>query len=518
MLTLFSGFLILVGCNEYEINQTPQPVVVPPPEIVVNPGALTFSDLPSGETETQEFHVSNVGEGRLNVDGISIAVGDSFFLPVELGSFELEPGDSTTVAVTFDPQAGGANFGQVMVYSDDPVTPEVPVDLVGGGLMPQLAITPDLHEFGTTYIPCSSSVDLTMENVGYDTLVVDSLEYVSNGAMEMDHDLVFPLTLEPGETAPLSVTYTATEEALDIGQVVATSNDPAGVTTADQVGDGGYVDTGVTESHTVPTDPPVDIMFAVDQSCSMDTEANALASAFGSFISTIDTVTSGWQVGVLTLEDGCVNSIIDSSTPNYQSVFTNDVTVGGHHGLTEALLELSDKALGKTGAGACNAGLLRPGAMLHLIVVSDEPAQGSDTWQNYLASMSNVLSPGQTFPAGTPNPMLKVSAVVDLGSCGTGNAGYVDAANYTYGEILNICDSNWANNVGQLATASLSGINEFAVTGNPEAGSLKVYVDGVEWTGGWSWDAAASVVVFDDPQFEGGEVIDIEYDELSDCP
>ena len=131
--------------------------------------------------------------------------------------------------------------------------------------------------------------------------------------------------------------------------------------------------------------------------------------------------------------------------------------------------------------------------------------------------MSNVLSPGVTFPAGVANPMLKVSAVVDLGGCGTGNGGYVDAANYTGGEILNICDSNWANSVSQLATASLSGINEFQVTGNPEPNSIRVYVDGVEWVTGWSWDAAG-FVIFSDPQFEGGEVIDIEYDELSDCP
>ena len=39
-------------------------------------------------------------------------------------------------------------------------------------------------------------------------------------------------------------------------------------------------------------------------------------------------------------------------------------------------------------------------------------------------------------------------------------------------------------------------------------GSVKVYVEGVEWTSGWTYDGSNGVLTFDDPQFDGGEVID----------
>jgi hypothetical protein len=504
-----TALLASAGCQEYELTQQVEPEVVPPPMIEVTPLLLSYGDLAGGQDEMQLFEIINIGEVPLVVETVEITAGISFSLTEEEGALTLDPGARSEVEVVFAPLMGGTNFGQATVTSNDPAQPEVFVDLVGGGLMPELLITPDHHDFGTTHIPCGTTVELVLENVGLDDLVIDAVDYVSAGSLTLDSQLVLPLTLAPTEFATVDVTYGAVEEGMDFGQLLVVSNDPRGDKTADQVGAGEYLDLEASETFDVPVDPPVDILFAVDQSCSMDTEAAALASAFGSFISTIDSVTQGWQVGVVTLEDGCMNyGVLDANTFDYQGKFEDAVTQGGHHNLTEALLELSEKALSKTGPGQCNDGFLRPNAMLHVIVVSDEPEQSGTGWGTWLADMSTYVA---------TQSLLKVSAVIDLGSCGTGNAGYWDAADYTGGEILNICNSNWSNSVGQLATASLSGMNEFALAGTPDGNTVAVFVDGVEWTTGWTWDATTNVVTFDDPQFVGGEVIDVTYAALADC-
>ena len=43
-------------------------------------------------------------------------------------------------------------------------------------------------------------------------------------------------------------------------------------------------------------------------------------------------------------------------------------------------------------------------------------------------------------------------------------------------------------------------------------------VDGAVWTSGWTYDYVNNAVVFNDPQFQGGETIEIDYDIASECP
>ena len=507
--TLFTAVLVLSGCSEFDLISNPEPVVVPVPVIQVTPPQLLYGELVGGDTEVQTFTIKNIGDMALTVTDVTMASGISFEILTEDLNVTLEPGSMKHVDVQFSPMAANNNFGLVLVHSDDPVTAEVPVDLMGEGAVPELAISPNYYDFANTFIPCGAEKELILTNIGREDLVITDLDYASAGHLSLLAGLTLPLTLAPSETAAVLVGFAAADTAGDLGTLSVTSNDPRGIVEAEQWGEGQYA-SQESETFEVPFEPPVDIIFAVDQSCSMDAEAAVLASAFGNFISTINTVTTDWRVGVTTLYDGCFNSgILESTTPNYQSLFTSAVAQGGHHNRTEALLELSAVAVSQTGAGQCNANFLRSDALLHVIVVSDEPEQSGVGWGTWLADMSSYKS---------NQGLLKVSAVIDQGSCGSGSGGYVDAANFTGGEVLNICDSAWANQVDLLANASLAGINSFGLGTQAADGTVQVWVDGTEWTSGWTYDAGSNSVVFDEPNFEGGEVIDVDYSALGDCP
>ncbi len=503
-----AAILFTTGCSEYDLNDNPRAVPAAPPDIVVDPVSLQFGALADGETEIQKFRVTNVGEGPLTIDAISIVSGLSFTIVTENLETVLEPTESKIVEVQFQPFQGNANYGQAVVVSDDPDTPEVFVDLMGTGLVPELKITPDVYDFGSLYVPCGDAIDLTFENVGYEDLVIDSFDYVSGGALSFTHNLSLPLTLAPGEQAVGRVAFDGNDVGTDYGQLDVFSNDPRGVVSASQQG-AADVEGQVSDVFQVPVNPPVDILFAVDQSCSMDTEAAALAAAFSDFISTINSVTQGWQIGVVTHDHGCFNGgVLTQTTPNYQSIFQQAVSDGNQEVWSEALLALSDIALSQTGAGGCNAGFLRPGAMLHLILVSDEPEQSGTDWATWVNTLQGYASPG----------MFKISSIVDLGGCGLGPNGYDDAALATGGEILNICNSSWSSQVSVLASASLTGLNTYNLSDTPIPSSITVTVDGQVWTSGWTYDYVNNAVVFNNPQFQGGETIEIDYDILSSCP
>lgn len=500
---------VLTACSEQNFSTLPVVPDAPRPDIEVSPLELTYGTVRDGGEEVQSFIVENVGEGVLTVENIKVEGSVSFTVLSET-SFTLTTGERREIAVAFAPMAANENFAQVVVFSDDPVDPAVPVDVIGFGAVPELTITPAPFDFGQAFLGCPESVLVMLENTGTDALTIDGLNYLTDGQMTAHTGgLEFPVVLEPGQHAQVSVSYFATRVGQAAGELEVYSDDPRRTVTAAQSGEGVYA-AFTTERFVVPPDAPVDILVAIDQSCSMDNDAVRLASNFSTFINTLQTVTNGWQIGVSTLESGCFNSgVLTANTPNYTALFSNGVTLGGHHIWTEALLKLADVSLSKVGPTGCNAGFLRPGAMLHVILVSDEPYQGPGTPAQFVGDWIALKG-------GDPS-LVKVSSVVDMSNCeGLGNSGYVAATNLTGGLLIDICDSNWAvNHTAALAQASLSAMANFDLQGTVDPSTITVLVNGQPATG-WVFNPATNQVQFFQAHGANTE-IDISYGVLPTC-
>jgi len=502
MTTFMLGALFLGGCSENDINSVKPDNGTPVPNIVVTPPVLEFAQLMTAEIEERTFNVQNVGDSVLTVDEITVELSDAFRV-LNPGGFLLDPGTSQDITVAFSP-LGVDNIGQAVVWSDDPDEPETLVDLVGYGSVPELQITPDPYDFGTLFVPCDDFTTLQLENVGGDLLVIDRIDHISDGSFVLDDPNVFPVELLPGQFTSVNVTFTASTTGTVEGELQVTSNDPRGVVSAFQSGTGDYAAIG-QDSFVIPEDPPVDILFAVDQSCSMDDDSAQLGANFDAFIQQIDAVTQGWQIGVANVDNGCFNNgILTSSTVGYQAAFASAVTEGddptGFDTWSEQLYTLIDVALGKTTPGQCNSGFLRPGALLHVILVSDEPEQSANAWGAYYNNWVNYVS--------DPS-LLKVSVIVDESGCGLGAAGYPQSANQTGGVILDMC-GDWASQIGQLGSASLQGIGSFELSQTADPVSITVMVDGVPMSAGWTYNPVTNEVVFDNALAEGS-IVDVDY-------
>ncbi len=503
------SFAALVACSDSNLHSIGDGSGANGPQILVEPDQLNFGEAARDEWKTEIFTVTNIGEEELHVTDIHIGTeNDGFFMAEDAYDFVLPAGASQEIEVDWTPY-GVAQKNNVIVESNDPDVAKAVVELEGYGLVPELQIAPSPYDFGDTYVGCAHEGDITLSNVGTDSLEVQFIDVFNDGHFTVENPTALPVTLAPGDSIPLYVDFDPSEDIDYEGEIVFTSTEPAGSRTAIQTGTGLYT-AEYKEKWEVPYDPPSDIMFLVDQSCSMDDDQATLAANFSYFISNLNTYTSDWQIIVVNDDDGCTNSgILSPGASQYADRFKSAVSKGGGYH-TESLLTPAAYATGKTSSGQCNSGFMRDGALLHIIMVSDEPEQSAYTagwsWSDAVSSM--IANKGSA-------SLVKVSAIVgDYPSgCGSADAGtgYYEAANYTGGEFLSICASKWDGYMSSLAEASISQ-DTYELKATPV-----VLVNDVERGGGWHYDSSSNSVVIETDVPEGGDVVKISYAGLANC-
>ena len=105
------------------------------PSISLNPQALNFGDVGTGESESLLVTISNKGSMDLTLSGVFLASGgSSAFSITQAPLTTVPPGGSTDLAVTFAPNAPGSASGTLQIASDDPLQGTVEVALDGKGV------------------------------------------------------------------------------------------------------------------------------------------------------------------------------------------------------------------------------------------------------------------------------------------------------------------------------------------------------------------------------------------------
>jgi hypothetical protein len=114
VLTFLSLVLALVaGCTQ----QTGQ--------VELSTAEYDFGRIPNTEPVSEVFEVRNIGQGKLEITGVSTSCGCT---TAEVDKRQLGPGEWAELTVTYDPQAHGGATGQFMrviyVRTSDPDLPE----------------------------------------------------------------------------------------------------------------------------------------------------------------------------------------------------------------------------------------------------------------------------------------------------------------------------------------------------------------------------------------------------------
>lgn len=337
---------------------------------------------------------------------------------------------------------------------------------------PELVVVPEVLELGTVHATCDTEGTFQIRNDGDAELEITGVSYTStHGDLALDSDTLplLPTRLAPGTSFEVTIRLTGVEPRADQGTLTVVSSDVDAATT---YASSGVIDAGeiLTEVHPAP-EPLADILLLVDTSCSMFADnIDDVTAGIPEMLTALDAA-ADWQLAVTSRADGCTNlPLVTDSNPATAQAIVDSIFTQPYNPLGESLFALASQALGH--ASDCNAGMLRQGSQLHLVVISDEWEQSGTSWQTWVA----------TFEAYSAT--FVVSAVVDVyQACGdgTGAVGYQEAASATGGVVLDVCQPSWGPELHTITDAIEGGVvGPIPLDRTPDEESITVSVGGRE--------------------------------------
>ena len=523
-----------IACNEYELvegdKNLDNDLETSDPDIAVDPLEIDFGEVYVDGVETgppasltEVVTITNEGAGPLQISDIALVNPDS---PYEIGALTsplVQPGGSAQFSVTFSPDTSGSTSGTIVIESNDPDESTVEVALLGDGIAPVIEVTPTEYDFGTLYIGCEGTQEVTISNVGNAPLVISNLQLNTSSAdFEVESSLTgsMPYTLEPSESVGVDVAYAPYDDYDDISYLVVESNDPyTPQVTAVQEGAGELFGANI-DVYEQPIRGMTDIIFAVDRSCSMNDDIENVQNNFGTFTTTMAGLDSDYQVAATVEDDGCINGadlFIDNtfSASDAQQTITTMINLGASYGSnTERAFMLIESCLGETLTGSgCNYGLVRDDATLNLVGVSDEPEQSVNNYSHYVSLFQGLKT--------NPDDVVLHAIGGDYPSgCSSASAytGFYEATVATGGLFLSICATDWGTHLEALAEGAAADLSTFELTDWPVPETVVVRVDGVTTTVGWEYNPTDNAIDFESDYVpEGGSTIEIEYALFGDC-
>jgi len=277
----------LMGCttNETQINALTA-------EIFVAPGEADFGEAVEFQTRIFELQVSNVGAADLEITDINFddseGIGQTgIFTSARAISAEqplsLEPDDSATLIIEFNPQEQISYDASMVITSNAGDDPEFLVPVSGIGIatpLCTLSAVPDTIDFGdVTAIDQKNDGEreiIQLFNTGDAQCVIESALFEGSGAFRVTADTdPTGQIVNAQDSLPIQITYEPTIELGDSATLTIASDDPNSPLEIDLLGNGGAtfeypvaVIDGCPESVSLPYD------LLLDGAASFDPEGN----------------------------------------------------------------------------------------------------------------------------------------------------------------------------------------------------------------------------------------------------
>lgn len=208
-------------------------VFAPQPEIVISPTALSFGELPTGNTTNLSATVSNIGTASLAINNIFIDGTNAAEFSQSHNCSSVAPSSSCTIVVTFIPSGNGSRAASLTVQSNDPDSPTLKVALTGQATLipePEITLSTASIDFSTVQIGNNANRIATITNSGTAELNISSISLVGADASEFaqTHDCSF---VASSESCSLSITFSPNSEGSKSAAIHIASNSVSNPTT-----------------------------------------------------------------------------------------------------------------------------------------------------------------------------------------------------------------------------------------------------------------------------------------------
>lgn len=559
-------FVVTVHSNDfdepavrYTIRANAQPR--PPCDYTIEPATVDFGVVNAPSTKDLAFKLRNVGAQPCFFSALELDQGSdpTFTLPDgPVDELELAAGAERLVTVRAWPQRANDQSappehlqGAVVFNASSLSAPRGRVTLRAVLSVSCLVLAPADLDFGTVQVGCGSPErTIQLHNTCSSPVTVTGYRWLSASRVQpgvgscaqaggcpefTEVTAPAPGVLASGSMRSYGVRYRPYDLGSDVGSLAFTVQQGAATVDYVAVVRGRGDTTGRNEDVFRQQERrSADLLFVVDNSCSMDSEQAALAASFQSFLRYAVANQIDFQIGVTTSDNsvgGEQGRLVTSpsgeklfrpSTTGLHEQFAATVNVGTQGSGEETCLAPATAALTNplVSDPRTNGGLVRPDAVLAVICVTDELEQAPLPNSHYMVQLLNVKGTHrpQAFSYSVIGPFTpNAPCTPDYDPELTGRHSQAVAAGRGVKE--DICSPNWAPALERLAPVAFGLRREFPLTARPgPTAEVQVLVDGVEvppqagGTSAWAYEPASNQVVFDANWVpEPGHVISVRY-------
>ncbi|HKC86215.1 MAG TPA: choice-of-anchor D domain-containing protein [Blastocatellia bacterium] len=178
------------------------------PVIVVN-DPITFDKTCPGGVNNKTLTIGNSGSCDLIVTGITSSSAEFKVIGVVPFPLVIPPGDTRDVTIQFMPMGFTVDpmrMATLTIMSNDPVTPNKTVKVVGTVPPPVIQAAPDPLDFGEVCLNTSKTLPLVIRNAGECNLTVSGITF-SSTEFKLVSPPAFPFVIPPGGSRTLMVSF-----------------------------------------------------------------------------------------------------------------------------------------------------------------------------------------------------------------------------------------------------------------------------------------------------------------------
>jgi hypothetical protein len=177
------------------------------PEINVPEDSHDYGIVTIGESETWDMTVENMGTGDLVITGLLIPDAEPIFTDFTPPQ-TIMPGTYITIPLTYQPTDPIPLNTEIIIESNDPVNPEVPVILTGNAVLngPHLLVSEDTHDYGIVRINAMTRWFLEASNNGSGTLTISAIN-INGLNFLLDEGTVLPLNIASLDTVRIGIWF-----------------------------------------------------------------------------------------------------------------------------------------------------------------------------------------------------------------------------------------------------------------------------------------------------------------------
>jgi len=471
---------------------------------------LEFGSVQAGESTYRVVGITNSGGAPLALEDLFVEGSDSFMPDDTDLERVLGPDDETLLTVVYTPSSHEESSGVLHVVAADARIDPAELPLEGVGLAPMILLDPAEWNFDDLAVGCEQELTVSVYNMGSAPLELREVVFTPTSD-EMSLSWYFgPYTqLDPSETEEVTIYYAPTDEIPDTGYLHVYSNDPAQPDAlATQTGTAHLVGE-VIDSFEQQGNNRADILWVVDNSCSMAEEQTSLAVNLSGFLDTVEVQNIDYHVAVVTTDDATFRGyepIMTGGTVDVHAAFADAVAVGTGGSSSNEGLRVAWDALNPPYSlpGGPNYGFVRDDAKLHVIVVTDGDDESPDTVAAYIEALQGLKD--------LPSDMF-VHAIVDAPA-----PRYEDAVTLTGGAIGDLSDPSWISTLGGVDWISADFTDTFELSEYAVPDTIAVEFNGIPQYSGWAYDSVLNAVVFlADLVPDEGDTITIRYNPIGGC-